>query len=190
MKKVFLSLALIIFISAAGFSQGLHLGVKAGANASKISGQSFEDGFELGYQLGGFMELDFSKSLGIQPEVLFSQASTKTTSFNGNLTPNTEAKLSYLSIPVLLRINTSKLVTLHVGPQYSIMLNNDKTLVQNGSDAFKSGAFAMVAGIQFNLNAFRIYGRYNIGLTNLNDIDNKEEWKSQQIQVGLGLKIL
>jgi len=43
--------------------------------------------------------------------------------------------------------------------------------------------------LQFNLGSLRIYGRYNIGLSNLNDIDNTEQWKSQQIQVGLGLKI-
>ena len=48
----------------------------------------------------------------------------------------------------------------------------------------------MVAGLQLNLGTLRVYGRYNIGLTNLNDIDNKEQWKSQQIQVGIGFKIL
>ena len=89
----------------------------------------------------------------------------------------------------MLRINTGKLVTLHVGPQYSILVSNSKTFVQNGSDAFKNGDFAMVAGLQLNLGSLRVYGRYNIGLSNLNDIDNKEQWKSQQIQVGLGLKI-
>jgi Outer membrane protein beta-barrel domain len=190
MKKFILPLILITCFSVTGFSQGFHLGAKVGANATKINGQSFKDGFNLGYQLGGFAEIDFSKSIGIQPEVLFSQSQTTTTTYNGNLTPNKDAKLNYLSIPLLLRINTGKLLTLHVGPQYSIVMNNDKSFVQNGSDAFKSGDFSMVAGLQLNLGTLRVYGRYNIGLTNLNDIDNKEQWKSQQIQVGIGFKIL
>jgi len=141
MKKFILPLVLITCLSFKSVAQGFHLGAKAGANATKIAGQSFNDGFNLGYQLGGFAEIDFSKSIGIQPEVLFSQSQTTTTTYNGNLTPNKDAKFNYLSIPVLLRINTGKLVTLHVGPQYSIVMNSDNTFVQNGSNAFKSGDF-------------------------------------------------
>lgn len=48
----------------------------------------------------------------------------------------------------------------------------------------------MLAGLQLNLSSFRIYGRYNIGLTNLSDIGNAESWKYQQIQLGVGLKVL
>ncbi|MBS1626468.1 MAG: PorT family protein [Bacteroidetes bacterium] len=189
MKKIIILSSIILGIGITGFSQGFHIGAKVGANANKINGQSFNNGFNLGYQLGGFAEIDFSKTIGIQPEVLFSQSQTTTTNFNSNLTPNSNADFNYLSIPILLRINTGKLVTLHVGPQYSILVSNSKTFVQNGSDAFKNGDFAMVAGLQLNLGSLRVYGRYNIGLSNLNDIDNKEQWKSQQIQVGLGLKI-
>jgi hypothetical protein len=35
----------------------------------------------------------------------------------------------------------------------------------------------------------RVYARYNIGLTNINNIDDRDKWTSQQIQVGLGLKL-
>lgn len=189
MKKIIILSSIVLCFGITGFSQGFHLGAKVGANATKINGQSFNNGFNLSYQLGGFAEIDFSKTIGIQPEVLFSQSQTTTTNLNSNLTPNKDAKFNYLSIPILLRINTGKLLTLHVGPQYSIVMNNNNTAVQNGSNAFKNGDFAMVAGLQFNLGSLRIYGRYNIGLSNLNDIDNTEQWKSQQIQVGLGLKI-
>jgi len=190
MKNIILSTVFLITSTIVANAQGFHIGAKAGANLNKISGQSFNDGFKLGYQVGGFAEIDFSKSLGIQPEILFSQTETKTSSFNGNLTPNTDAKLNYLSIPILLRINAGKLLTFHVGPEFSILVNNDKTFVQNGQDAFKSGNFSMIGGVQLNLNSLRIYGRYNIGLSDINDLDNSESWKSQQLQLGLGLRIL
>lgn len=190
MKKLLFSAFLFSLFAVSANAQGFHLGVKAGGNLTKIEGQSFNDGFKLSYQAGAFAEIDFSKTLGVQPELLFSQTQTKTTTFNGNLSPNTDAKLNYLSIPLLLRINAGKLLTFHIGPQYSILLNNDNTLLANGKDAFKTGDFSMVGGLQLNLKTLRVYGRYNIGLSNINDIDNKESWKSQQIQLGIGLKII
>ena len=94
-----------------------------------------------------------------------------------------------MSIPILLRYNVGKIVTLNLGPQYSILLNKDNTVLQNGQQAFKSGDFAMVGGVQLNFSVLRIYGRYNVGLSNINDIDNKEKWKSQQLQLGIGFKL-
>jgi hypothetical protein len=81
------------------------------------------------------------------------------------------------------------LVTLQAGPQFSILMNNDRTLLQNGEEAFKSGDFAMAGGVTLNLKMLRVYGRYNIGLTNINDIDNQDKWKGQQLQLGLGLRL-
>jgi hypothetical protein len=154
---------------------------------------SFKEGFDLGYQLGAFAEIDFSKKLGIQPEVLFSQTNTTFTTQASSIYNNAfqgEAKLNYLSIPILLRINTGKMLTFHVGPQFSILMNDNENLVYNGKQAFKDGDFSMIGGLQLNLSALKIYGRYNIGLSNINDIDSRDNWKSQQIQLGLGLRIL
>lgn len=194
MKKLLLSLLAVIAFAVASQAQGFHLGAKAGANLGKIDGQSFKDGFKLGYQLGGFAEIDFSKTLGIQPEVLFSQTNTKTASNASDVVSgavnNDNKSLNYLSIPILLRINAGNLLTFHVGPQYSILLNKHETILENGQDAFKSGDFAAVLGAQLNLSSFRIYGRYNIGLSNIKDISSDSKWKNQQIQLGVGIKIL
>lgn len=195
MKKVFLAMFAVMVFAAISQAQGLRLGAKVGANLNKISGQSFSDGFDLAYHVGGFLEVDFNKKWGIQPEVLWSQTSTKRTSFN-TLYPNDinplnneqKIKLDYLSIPILLRYNVGNILTLNVGPQFGILLNQDKTLLQNGESAFKGGDFSMVAGGQLNFKYIRIYGRYNIGLQNINDIDDKDKWTNQQIQLGLGLR--
>jgi len=190
MKKLFISVLLLSAITVTTQAQSFHIGAKLGGNLTKIEGQSFDDGFKLSYQVGGFAEIDFNKRLGIQPEVLFSQVASKTTTFNGNLAPNSDYKLSYLSIPLLLRINAGEKLTFHIGPQYSILLNNESSLIQNGKDAFKTGDFAMLGGLQLNLGSWKIYGRYSIGLSNINDVDNKENWKSQQLQLGVGFRII
>jgi len=191
MKKILFSILLLTSATFMVSAQELHLGAKVGANLNKVDGQAFKDGFQLGYHLGGFLELDFSKSLGIQPEVLFNQSKTKSAdNLNDIFHPGNDITLNYLSIPLLLRINAGNLITFHVGPQFGILLNNEKSLVQNGKDAFKTGDFSAVAGLQLNLRSLRVYGRYNIGLNNISDIDNTDKWKNQQIQLGVGFKIL
>ncbi len=194
MKKIILAAVAIILISAASYAQaGFRLGIKGGTNLTQLTGQYFDNGFKSGFQLGGFMEINFSKSIGIEPEVLFNEYNGRTSSNLGsvvtNLNNNQDIHLNYLSIPVLLRINANKMLTFVVGPQYSILINPHETTLQNGQDAFKSGDFAAVGGLQLNLSAFRIYGRYVVGLNNINDISNQDSWKSQQIQLGIGIKL-
>lgn len=198
MKKVILSAFVLVMFVTVTQAQGIRLGLKAGANLNKISGQSFNDGFDLSYHAGGFMEIDLNKSWGIQPEVLWSQTTGKptnfktvytSTTFNSTLDASRNIKLDYLSIPVLLRVNVTGMFSLLAGPQYSILINKDNTMLQNGKSAFKNGDFAMVAGAQVNLKMLRIYGRYNIGLQNINDIDQKDKWTNQQMQVGLGFRL-
>lgn len=191
MKKVLITAIVITMLSSISYGQKFKLGAKAGANLTKIDGSSFKDEFRTGYHLGGFAEIDFSDKLGIQPEVLWSTSTTtRDTAFSQVYQfRNRELNLDYLTIPILLRYNINNLITLNAGPQFGVLLNKDKTLLQNGEEAFKGNDFAMAAGLQLNLKSLRIYGRYNVGLNNLNEIDNKENWKSQQIQLGLGLKL-
>lgn len=196
MKNLILSFVALIMLTASVQAQGFRVGVKAGANMTKISGKSFTDEFELGYQLGAFSEIDFSKNFGIQPELLYSQVNTKRASgFNAiydNLAePNSTSniQLKYLSIPILLRYNVGKVLTLNLGPEFSILVDDNENLFRNGENAFTKGDFALVGGIGLNLTKLRVYGRYNIGLNNINDFDNQDKWKNQQLQLGIGLAL-
>jgi len=194
MKRLFcmtLALSLTAFIVNA---QGVRLGAKLGANMNKVDGQSFDDGYDLGYHVGGFLEIDFNKRLGIQPEVYFNQSTTTRTNqfgafYQANPNASTKVKLNYLSIPILLRINLGKIATLNLGPQFSVLMSDNKNMLQNGQEAFKGGDLAAAGGLTLNLKMLRVYGRYNIGLSNINDIDNQDKWKNQQLQLGLGLRL-
>lgn len=183
-------------MAASGFAQGVRIGAKAGANMTKISGKSFNEEFDLGYQLGLFSEIDFSQKFGVQPEVLYSQVNTKRSSGFNSIYSNIaepgateDIQLKYLSIPILLRYNLGKFVTLNLGPQFSVLVDDNENMLRNGENAFKRGDFSMVGGVGLNLSRFRVYGRYNVGLNNINDIDNQDEWKSQQVQVGVGVRL-
>ena len=194
MKTKFVTLALAVLIFSAAHSQSFHLGIKGGANISKISGKSFSDEFGYSYHLGGFAEIGLANKFSVQPEVLFNQYKQDTSSqFKDiyNLSANrSNIKLNYLSIPILLNYKASNFLSLQAGPQFGILMNQNEKLLQNGKDAFKKGDFSMVGGVQLKFSSVRIYGRYVLGLNNLNDIDNKDKWKSQGFQLGVGLAIL
>lgn len=195
MKKLSFILVITVITVFNLRAQGFKVGAKVGANLNKLKSISFGDTYNLSYQFGGFMEIDFTKKIGIQPEVLFSQSQVTTVSgfnsiYNGisNAITGSAIKYNHLSIPILLRYNVGKVLTLNAGPQYSILINSSSSLLNNGKEAFKNGDFSLVSGLQLNLGTLRVYGRYNIGLNNLNDIDNSDRWNSEQVQMGLGIK--
>jgi hypothetical protein len=80
-KVTFLLLA--ITVSSLTMAQGFHIGAKGGVNLFKVDGKSFDEEFQFGYTLGAFSEINFNKKWGIQPEVIWNQTNTRTsTSFN------------------------------------------------------------------------------------------------------------
>ncbi len=193
--KLFSLIAISILFSLAATAQ-FNLGVKGGANISKIEGRSFKEEFRYGYHLGGFVEIGLGGRLGLQPEVLFNQYQTKVDSnFKAiyqnafSSATNRSVKLNYLSIPVLLNYKLGNVLALQAGPQFGILLDQDKNLLENGQQAFKSGDFSLVGGAQIKLTKLRISGRYGVGLNNLNDIDNQDKWKSQVVQLSLGFAL-
>ena len=197
MQKIILSALFLLTLSAAVSAQTLHVGGKFGANLGKIDGQSFKDGYNLGYQLGAYIELGVNKNWGIQPELLFSQTTTTIDSGYKAVyedVPSSvigkKAHFNYLSVPILLNLNAGKLLTLQLGPQFSILTNKDDKLTTNVGNAVKNGDLAAILGARINLGAVNVYGRYNIGLKNINDLGDQDKWKNQAIQVGLGFRFL
>lgn len=194
MKKLFLSTAAFVITLSTLQAQGFKFGVKLGANLNKITGQSFKEGYDLGYHVGAFTELGLTTKFGIQPELLFNQINTKRTSgfnqiYNQNNMNPSEINLKYLSIPILLKYNVAPILSLNLGPQFGILIDDKENLLDNGKAAFKKGDLSAVAGATLNFSKLRVYGRYNIGLNNLNEIQNQDKWKSQQVQLGLGLAL-
>ncbi len=191
---------LIPFIAALFFAQAsmaqFNIGIKAGANITKIDGKSFKDEFRYGYHLGGFAEIGLGEKLSLQPEVLFNQFQTRVdTSFEAvyqdavNFGDERSVKLNYLSVPLLLNYELGNALTLQAGPQFGILLNQEKNLVENGKEAFSKGDLSMLGGATINISKLRFTGRYMIGLNNINDLDNQNEWKNQGFQLSVGFAL-
>lgn len=190
MKTKLIFLATALFFFSATFSQGLTFGIKGGASINKLTGKSFKEEFSFGYHVGAFATLGLGGKLSIQPEVLLNQINVDTaSSFNSVYHFKNNVQLKYLTIPVLLNINVSNILALQVGPQYGILLDNNKNALQNGQEAFKNGDFSMLGGVQLKLLKFRVYGRYAIGLSDISNVANSDKWQSQSIQLGVGVAL-
>jgi len=193
--KFFLPLLAAVLMSSSLVAQ-FHIGIKGGSNITKMDGISFKDKFAYAYHLGGFAEIGLGGKFGLQPEVLFNQYSGTVDSSYDNIykdvftSGQSKVKLNYLSVPILLNYKLiGNFLSLQAGPQFSILMKQDRSLLQNGADAFTQGDFSVVGGVQLKLSAIRISGRYFVGLSDINDIDNQDKWKNQGFQVSLGLAL-
>ena len=205
MQKILLFF--LVFISLSAFSQNrkfdpdadrenfFRIGAKAGVNINKISGQSYNSGFNYNYLLGGFMQFNFSKTFGFQPEVNFVQASSEFTNDPSDVYDDIfltgsqrKAKLNYLEVPLLLNINIgpSKWVKLQVGPQIGGVLKETVDSLKNNDALFKKSNWAAVGGLWIQVPFINLGARYELGLTNLNNIDNQQKWKSQAFTIFAG----
>lgn len=171
------------------------IGAKAGVNINKVKGKSFSDAFSYNYQLGGFLQFNVSNRFGIQPEISFVQSTAEVTDdgtviyddiFGGG--SQAKAKLSSLEIPVLLNINigNSKRVKFQIGPAFNTALKEKFSNLNLQQDVYKKTEWSAIGGIWFQLPFINAGARYKLGLTNVNGIDNREEWKNQAFQIFAG----
>ncbi len=193
--RTFTMLVLALAISSAAFAQGFHFGVKGGVNLYKIEGKSFEESFNYGYNAGLFAEINFDKHWGIQPEVMWNQSQTKTTSdfntiYHTSANELTDVKLNYLSIPVLAAYRPVKFLAIQAGPQFGILINKDQDLLHNGKNAFKQGDISLLGGLQLNLAGLKLGARYAIGVTNINNLGGQEAWRNHGFQLYAGFRII
>ena len=97
--------------------------------------------------------------------------------------------MNFLEVPLLLNINVgeSKRVKLQIGPAYGGLLKQTVDSLKTNGDLYKNGEWAAIGGLWIQLPLVNIGARYKMGLTDLNGIDNQQKWKSQSIQVFIGV---
>lgn len=195
MKAKFYVLVAGILLAQAAFAQ-FTVGIKGGTNITKVEGKAFRDEFKYGYHLGGFAEIGLGGRLGIQPEVLFNQYQTRVDSSFKNVYQNAtdfsnykDVKLNYLTIPILLNYKLGNILSLQAGPQFGILISQDKNLLENGKEAFKSGDFSLTGGAQINISKLRLTGRYFVGLNNISDVSDQNKWNNQGYQLSMGIAL-
>ncbi|MBL7841183.1 MAG: PorT family protein [Cyclobacteriaceae bacterium] len=181
MKKL---LVLVLVLSSVGASYAqvqVALGIKAGANISKIDADVSTDNITSIH--GGAFALFKLTKIGIQPEVLFSQQGTKV--------DDVDFKTAYMTIPVMVKLYLIGGLNLQAGPQFGFLTKAEFD-GDNIKDSLKGSDISANVGLGWDLPfGLTLDARYNIGLSDIGDDDNVFEGslKSRVIQVSVGYKI-
>lgn len=175
------------------------VGFNAGININRIQGKSFSEEFSFGYGVRGFLQFNFSRKFGIQPEVTFVQSSSTQSSDFSDIYDDIalggdqvkKAKLDYLKVGTLLNYNlgVTQRIKLQFGPQLGMLLREKVDSLKTSQSIFKNGDFSLAAGIMFQLPVVHFGARFEQGLTNVNDIDNRDTWRSQAFQIFAGITL-
>lgn len=181
-------LTVTMLSARAEFGVGIKAGVNFATQKAEGSGIAIPDfQSKTGFLGGAYFNVFFGEVLGIQPEVLFSQKGAKIEDID--LVNN----LTYVDIPILLKIHFLKVLDVHVGPQFGILAsasqdgtNSDEDL----KDKLKNSevSLAMGAGVNLPLN-LNVTARYVLGLTDVSDVQNIEI-KNNTFQLTLGFRIM
>lgn len=194
MKKIFLS-ALLLCSAFTGLSQVLpsfQLGVKAGANLSKLSTENtFSSDNRAGYYAGLWARIG-AAGIHLQPELYLSGKNTTLKDANGF---ENKIKFTSLDVPILVgtKIGAAGVgVRLNTGPVVSFILNDDQSFGQAASSAFsgnfKGQNFAWQFGAGLDVSKLGIDLRFEQGLSKIGE-NGYNDTKLSLFTIGLAYKL-
>jgi len=184
-----------------GAPVGISKGIKGGFNFANFRGSDVEgSSSRKALVVGGFVKVNLLSIIAIQPEVLYSG---KGAEFEENSTKATD-KITYLEIPVLVRVNAINAGVLKAGliggPSFAFTLSAKRTIEASGQSheddikkSIKSNDVGAVVGIGVDLGAgvISLTGdvRYTMGLSSIDDSGADLDIKNGvfSVMVGLGL---
>ena len=178
MKKMIVFFAIILF----GFTANAQFGVKGGANFANFGGDDAgDDKMLVAFYAGVLYNVMINEMFSFQPELVYSGQGAKDED-------DLKLKLNYLNLAPLFRYNTKSGFFVGTGPQIGFLLSakfKDDNNSVDVKDQFKSTDFswAFMLGYQMQ-SGFGVYGRYNLGLSNILDAD-EGDLKNMVIQLGL-----
>jgi len=206
MKKNGILTLVLFFAFFSAEAQVVKVGLKGGINTSNIISNIDNTQLTLGFQAGGMISFDFIPKVTIQPEILYSLQGTGFDTDSDDFTYRWD--LHYLQVPVLAKIYLTDNLNIQVGPSFNFLLGASSAgNLDSGfdflddligdfttgdiNDSFSNADIAAILGIGYDINKFTIALRYNLSLTNINDIENDDEkWRNQVINLSLGYYFL
>ncbi|MBT1701862.1 porin family protein [Chryseosolibacter indicus] len=196
--KTKLSLLIVTICLAAShaYSQAeFAIGIKAGPNFASLdtkasAGENYKS--RTGFHGGAFALIKLSK-IGIQPEIIFSQQGSKV-EFNG---ADIESNYNYMNVPIILKLYTIAGINIQAGPQFGFITKAEETFDYNGDtttedikNQLKGSDISLGLGLGWDLPfGLTIDGRYNLGLSKINDAPDRPEAKNQVWQFSVGYKL-
>ncbi|TGE27402.1 porin family protein [Hymenobacter metallicola] len=195
-------------------SRNTGFGIKGGFNLADVYGddkKNFTNGSNYkSFHAGFYGQYGFNNRISIQPELLYSRQgfegnSTKTTTTGSSTTTTTvnERRLDYLQLPVLVVFNIFDNISIHAGPQVSLLTKvvedgKERKIADEGNAygySYSSFDYGVAAGAEARIGPARVGARYTAGFAemikdqNLASTGNKalSDIKNSIFQVYLGI---
>ena len=187
-RLVIICIVIILFIfsfQSAAFSQlGFRKGIKVGYNLATLSGDEDVDSRKA-FAAGLGIEFNFLSLLSFQVDAIYSP--------RGASSDGTELKLTYLSIPMVLKKKFFPM-GMHPyimgGPEFSFLLSA-KSGDADVKDSLTSEdlAFVLGGGLEFSFIGKSAYAevRYSYGLNNINKNEESGDAKNRVTQIFFGI---
>ncbi|AXT54467.1 PorT family protein [Aquimarina sp. AD1] len=168
MKKVVLITVIIVLALSKVNAQDFNLGVKGGLNFATLTGaNNSEICWTTDFNLGVMAEIKISDKFSLQPELMYSGQG-----YGSSVDSEGTIALNYLNVPFMSKYYVTKGLSLEAGPQIGFLLST-KGGTQDYKDQFKTMDFGVNFGVGYKLdNGLYFSARYNLGLSNINDIDD------------------
>jgi hypothetical protein len=183
MKKLIV-ICLMLVASTSAFSQSFSIGPKAGINVSNYTGGDIESDALVGYHIGGIINYGFGEVFSIQPEVLFSTQGAKVS----NAGQKNDFKISYLTVPVMLKFKTKGGFYLELGPQVGFRTSSnipDQTInnFAKGLDLAAAGGLGFQSNIGLGVGVRYVAGLSKVGDFNAGNIN--PDFRNSVIQASI-----
>ena len=161
---------------------------KIGIGIGALSGEwktysGVDNKSRIGFVAGVEGEYYANEWLGIAAGLNYSQQGWK---MKGNGV-NETYKFDFLNIPLTADFYVAKGLALKTGVQFGFLLSA-KVEDADIKDSCKKFNFSIPVGISYEISDFVLDFRYNIGLKNMNNLDNGNKLRSDLVQFTVGYK--
>jgi len=179
------------------------IGIKGGFNYANVydsQGEEFKADPKLGLALGAFLIIPIGTTIGIQPEVMYSQKGFSATGKVLGLNYDFKRTTNYLDVPLFLALKPSEFFTILAGPQFSYLLSSKDvfataitTIEQEQefeNDNIRKNTLGVSLGVDLNFNSLVLGARAAWDLQNNNGdgTATTPRYKNQWIQATVGFK--
>lgn len=192
MKKiVYLAVFMVFGALSVTEAQSISGGVKGALNIAdmiKTGDLDYSTDNRLGLNVGAFLDVDITGNLGIGAELTYSQKGYKQ---GDNITYTN----NFVDLPIMLQVALFDRVSLHLGPQFSWMINHGRevetsdrvttTKYKNQDRSYVGG----IIGVDIYIgNGFKLIGNYMQDFTErrTNSDPAVPNFKNRVWQIGLG----
>lgn len=184
MKKSFKFLAMVAIMlgvnninaqTETSTSNNSSFGIRGGINFSNLYSDEVDDNNVLtGFNIGFFANAPLAAGISIQPEINFTTKGAELQYNNAVFQGTGKFNLSYVEVPLLLKINLTKNFNIHGGPYAAFLINSKITNEdadgninfeeQVDKDDLNKFDYGLAGGIGFDVDNFGLGIRYNYGL--------------------------